>query len=218
MVDFALLRNHHRYRPRWGNRFGANCQLMHISNRDGNWRVQQTIQGWQLWNTHHPSIRIPWGSRQYRRLIILGSIFLLVSLTSKIESRHTTRNIIVQRLRISFAYVFMERSADLLEPTPNFLWWSSTLDVINQLLPQNREHVQELLSLSSFIHLCTVCVRHCIYVWYIKGYATWHGTSTTFPESGDPRLLFTPRAVLCIVCAAESNCGRYCIWVWATRA
>jgi hypothetical protein len=27
MVDFALLRSRHRYRPRLGNRFGATCQL-----------------------------------------------------------------------------------------------------------------------------------------------------------------------------------------------
>jgi hypothetical protein len=30
MVDFALLRNHHRYRPRLGNRFGAVDQFLHI--------------------------------------------------------------------------------------------------------------------------------------------------------------------------------------------
>lgn len=166
MVDFALLRNHHRYHPRLGNRFGANCQFVHIPYENGNWRARQTIQGWQLWSTHHPSIRIPWGSRRYRRLIVLGSIFLLVSPTSRIEYQHTTRNIVIQRLRISFAYVFMERLADLLEPTPNFLWWSSTLDVIDQLLPQNREHIQELLPLSSFIHLGAVGVWHYVCMIY----------------------------------------------------
>lgn len=75
---------------------------------------------------------------------------------------HTARNVVVQRLSISFAQVFTERETDLLEPTPNFLWWSSTFNVINQLLPQYREYIQELLPLSSFIHLVTVCVRHCI--------------------------------------------------------
>jgi hypothetical protein len=35
---------------------------------------------------------------------------------------HTTRDIVVQRLIVSFTYEFMEQETDLLEPTPNFLW------------------------------------------------------------------------------------------------
>jgi len=195
MVDFALLRNHHRYHPRLGNRFGAKCQFVHIPHEDGNWRVQQTIQGWQLWNTHHPSIRIPWGSRRYRRLITLGSIFLLVSPTSRIKSRHTTRDIIVQRLPISFAYVhgqgsWPSRTNPKLPLVIQYFWR-------NLPTPPSKQGIHPRTSASFQLYPSCYCLRLTLYISSVGKDNTrlGHGTSTTFPESGDLRLPFTPRAV-----------------------